>query len=44
VSEPELREVADAEAAERATGLDVPEVDELPRGVLADQEVRSAAR
>jgi hypothetical protein len=40
VSEPELREVADAEAAERATGLDVPEVDELPRGVLADQEVR----
>ena len=40
VSEPELREVAGAEAAEQATGLDVPEVDELPRGVLDDQEVR----
>jgi hypothetical protein len=31
--EPHLREVADVEAAEQATGLSVPRVDELPRGV-----------
>ena len=40
VSEPELREVADAEAAVRATGLDVPQVDDLPRGVVEDPELR----
>jgi hypothetical protein len=32
-SEPNVRGVADAEAAERVTGLSVPRVDEFPRGV-----------
>jgi hypothetical protein len=32
--EPDLRTVPDAAAAEAATGLDVPEVAELPRGVV----------
>ncbi|MGY1842260.1 hypothetical protein [Modestobacter sp. SYSU DS0875] len=33
VAEPDVREVADAAAAEEVTGLTVPQVDELPRGV-----------
>ncbi|MGY1855618.1 hypothetical protein [Modestobacter sp. SYSU DS0290] len=36
VAEPDVREVADAAAAEEATGLAVPEVDELPRGVTGE--------
>jgi hypothetical protein len=40
VAEPDLREVPDADAAEDATGLDVPEVADLPRGVLEDPEIR----
>jgi len=39
-SEPDLREVADADAAEEATGLEVPQVAELPRGVLEEPEFR----
>ncbi len=40
LSEPELRDVPDAGAAEAATGLDVPEVDDLPRGVLDEPQYR----
>ncbi|MGY1749909.1 hypothetical protein ACI783_11615, partial [Modestobacter sp. SYSU DS0511] len=36
VAEPDVREVADAAAAEEATGLMVPQVDELPRGVTGE--------
>jgi hypothetical protein len=36
VQEPELRQVADAAAAEAATGLDVPEVAVLPQGVTGE--------
>ncbi len=36
VEEPDVREVADAAAAEEATGLPVPRVAELPRGVTGD--------
>lgn len=38
VSEPEVRRAADAETAEEVTGLDVPEVGTLPRGVVGDPE------
>jgi len=34
--EPNVREVADAAAAEEATGLSVPQVSELPQGVTGD--------
>ena len=34
--EPDVREVADAAAAEKATGLPVPQVGELPRGVTGE--------
>ncbi|HEU4348659.1 MAG TPA: hypothetical protein VFR35_12835 [Actinoplanes sp.] len=34
--EPNVREVADAAAAEKATGLSVPRVSELPRGVTGE--------
>jgi hypothetical protein len=36
VDEPDVREVADAAAAEAATGLPVPRVGELPRGVTGE--------
>jgi hypothetical protein len=36
VEEANVREVADAAAAEEATGLSVPQVSELPRGVTGD--------
>ncbi|MGY1841825.1 MULTISPECIES: hypothetical protein [unclassified Modestobacter] len=36
VAEPGMHEVADAAAAEEATGLTVPRVDELPRGVVGE--------
>jgi hypothetical protein len=36
VEEADVREVADAAAAEEATGLSVPEVSELPRGVTGE--------
>ncbi len=38
--EADIREVADAEAAEDATGLSVPRVSELPRGVTGDPELQ----
>jgi hypothetical protein len=34
--EPDIREVSDAAAAEEATGLSVPQVGDLPRGVTGD--------
>ena len=37
VDEPGVHQVADAAAAEAATGLTVPAVDELPRGVTGDR-------
>ncbi|MGY1701439.1 hypothetical protein [Geodermatophilus sp. SYSU D00766] len=36
VSDPDVREVPDADAAEQATGLDVPQVDALPAGVTGE--------
>jgi hypothetical protein len=36
VSEPDVREVADADAAAEATGLEVPEVEALPVGVTGE--------
>jgi hypothetical protein len=36
VDEPDVHEVADAAAAENATGLPVPQVSELPQGVTGD--------
>jgi hypothetical protein len=36
LTEPDVREVADAAAAAEATGLSVPVVDELPQGVTVD--------
>jgi hypothetical protein len=36
IEEPDVREVADAAAAEKATGLTVPRVGELPRGVTGE--------
>lgn len=36
--EPDLREVADAAAAEAGTGLDLPEVTTLPRGVTGEPD------
>ena len=39
VEEADVREVADAAAAEEATGLEVPRVDDLPRGVTGRARV-----
>ena len=36
ISEPDVRQVADAAAAQEATGLSVPQVRELPRGVTGE--------
>jgi hypothetical protein len=45
VTEPvDVREVADAAAAERATGLSVPRVGELPRGVTGEPTYHVGAR
>jgi len=41
-TEPRFRSVRDAEAAERATGLDVPAVSTLPRGVTGDPSYQVA--
>jgi hypothetical protein len=38
VSEPDVHDVADAAAAEEATGLDAPRVDALPAGVSGDPQ------
>src|SRR5688572_32302945 len=38
--EADVREVADADAAEEATGLSVPRVSELPRGVTGEPELQ----
>jgi hypothetical protein len=42
--EADIREVADAEAAEEATGLSVPRVSELPRGVTGEPELQVGDR
>jgi hypothetical protein len=36
VTDPDVREVADADAAEEATGLDAPQVESLPAGVTGE--------
>ena len=38
--EPEVREVADAQAAEKATGLSVPRVGDLPQGVTGEPMIQ----
>lgn len=40
LAEPDLREVADAAAAQEATGLPVPQVSELPQGVTGEPSFR----
>jgi hypothetical protein len=40
----DIREVADASAAEKATGLSVPQVSELPRGVTGEPTYRAGGR
>jgi hypothetical protein len=42
--EADVREVADADAAEEATGLSVPRVSELPRGVTGEPELQVGSR
>jgi len=42
--EADIREVADAGAAEEATGLSVPRVSELPRGVIGAPELQVGSR
>ena len=42
--EADVREVADADAAEEATGLSVPRVSELPRGVTGEPELQVGGR
>jgi hypothetical protein len=42
--EADVREVADADAAEEATGLSVPRVRELPRGVTGEPELQVGSR
>jgi hypothetical protein len=42
--EADVREVADADAAEEATGLPVPRVSELPRGVTGEPELQVGSR
>jgi hypothetical protein len=42
--EPDVREVADAATAEKATGLSVPRVGELPRGVTGEPAFRVGDR
>ena len=42
LAEVDVREVADAAAAEEATGLPLPRVAELPRGVVGEPELRVA--
>jgi len=44
VDEVDVREVADAAAAEQATGLAVPRLDELPRGVVGEPEYHAAGQ
>ncbi|NEK56689.1 hypothetical protein GCU56_02210 [Geodermatophilus sabuli] len=44
VEEPDVREVADAAAAEEATGLPVPQVGDLPRGVSGDPAYQAGGR
>jgi len=44
VEQPSVREVADAAAAAEETGLDVPEVADLPRGVSGEPFVQVASR
>jgi hypothetical protein len=43
-AEPQLRQVADAAAAQKATGLAVPHVADLPRGVTGDATFRVGDR
>jgi hypothetical protein len=38
--EPDVREVADARAAEKTTGLSVPQVEELPQGVTGEPMIQ----
>jgi len=42
--EADVREVADAEAAEQASGLSVPRVSELPRGVTGDPQLQVGSK
>ena len=42
--EADVRDVADATAAEQATGLSVPRVSELPRGVTGEPEIQVGSR
>ncbi|SFO73132.1 hypothetical protein SAMN05660464_0814 [Geodermatophilus dictyosporus] len=44
LEEPDVREVPDAAAAEAATGLSVPEVAELPRGVTGEPSYQAGGR
>jgi hypothetical protein len=44
IEEPNVREVADAAAAEKATGLTVPRVGELPRGVTGEPAFRAGGK
>jgi hypothetical protein len=44
IREADVREVADADAAEEATGLSVPRVSELPRGVTGEPQLQVGSR
>jgi hypothetical protein len=44
IQEADVREVADAGAAEEATGLSVPRVSKLPRGVTGEPELQVGSR
>lgn len=44
IREADVREVADADAAEEATGLSMPRVRELPRGVMGEPELQVGSK